>query len=50
MNILLRLVLPDTGARKNASLILQRVPEGLYASQNEVLKFALPGIGVEEAT
>ena len=50
MNILLRLVLPDTGARKNASLILQRVPPDLNATQNEVLKPVLPGIGVEEAT
>jgi len=50
MNIPHRLVLPGIGAGKNASLILPSVLEGLYASQNEVLKLAPPGIGAEEVS
>lgn len=49
-NIPHRLVLPGIGAGKNASLILPSVLEGLYAGQNEVLKLAPPGIGVEEVS
>lgn len=43
-------MLPGIGAGKNANLILRRVLEGLYASQNEVLKLAPPGIGAEEVS